>query len=85
MGVGRTTADCVKTLLTNAPILALFDPNLDTILSVDASSFGLGTVLLPRQPSDEWKPVAYISRSMTLMEQLYAQIEKETLAFIWAC
>ena len=72
-------------LLINSPVLALFDPNLETILSADASSFGLGAVLLLRQPTDELKPVAYISRSMTATKQRYAQIEKEALAFTWAC
>lgn len=69
----------------NAPVLALYDPNLETVLSADASSFGLGAVLLQRQPSGVLKPVAFISRSMTPTEQRYAQIEKEALAFTWAC
>ena len=37
------------------------------------------------QNSGERKPVAYISRSMSQTEQRYAQIEKEALAFTWAC
>ena len=74
----------VKEMLTSSPVLALFDPNLETILSADASSFGLGAVLLQRQPTGDLKPVAYISRSMTPTEQRYAQIE-EALAFTWAC
>ena len=74
-----------KDLMTNAPVLALFDPNQETVLSADASSFGLGAVLLQRQPSGELKPVTFISRSMTPTEQRYAQIEKEALAFTWAC
>ena len=31
------------------------------------------------------KPVVYISRSLAPTEQRYAQIEKEALAFTWAC
>ena len=75
----------IKELLTTSPVLALFDPNLETIVSSDASSYGLGAVLLQRQPEGELKPVAYISRSMSTTEQRYAQIEKEALAITWSC
>ena len=37
------------------------------------------------ESSDQWNPVAYASRSMTEMEQRYAQIEEEALAVTWAC
>lgn len=33
----------------------------------------------------ELKAIAFISTSMTLTEQRYAQIEKEALGFTWAC
>ena len=75
----------VKCMLTTIPVFALFDPIFDTILSADASSYGLGAVLLQRQPEGVLKPVAYISRSMTTTEQRYAQIEKEAMALTWAC
>ena len=32
-----------------------------------------------------WKPVAYMSKSMTETECRYLQIEKEALALVWAC
>ena len=64
----------IKEALTSSPVLALFDPNLDTIISADASSFGLGAVMMQRQPTGDLKPVAYISRSTTSTEQKYAQI-----------
>ena len=66
-------------------VLALFDPRRETIVSADASSYGIGAVFLQKQPDGENKPVAYISRAMTPTEQRYAQIEKEALAITWAC
>ena len=75
----------VKEALTKSPNLALFDPNLETTVSADASSYGLGAVLLQTQPNGERRAVAYVSRSMTPTETRYAQIEKEALALTWAC
>ena len=54
------------------------------ILSSDASSFGLGAVLM-QQHADKWKPVAYTSRAMSDTEQRYSQIKKEALSLVWAC
>ena len=86
--MGRSTGSSLqedKEMLIKSPIITLFDPNLETTVSADASSYGLGAVLLQKQTSGENKLVAYISRSMTSTEQKYAQIEKEALAFTWAC
>ena len=71
----------IKLQLTK--VLALYDPAADTKLSADASSYGLGAVLLQKCKS-VWLPVAYASRSMTTTEACYAQIEKEALATTWA-
>ena len=73
----------VKAELCKPTILAFYTPDAPTKLSADASSHGLGAVLLQRT-GDEWKPVAYSSRSMSDTENRYAQIEKEALATVWA-
>ena len=75
----------LKESLTSAPVLALYNANRETTLSADTSSYGLGAVLLQKQPDGELRPVAYASRAMSGVEQRYAQIEKEALATTWAC
>ena len=74
----------VKQELVKPTLLALYDPQTNTKVSADASSFGLGAVLL-QQHHAEWRPVAYASRAMSETERRYAQIEKEVLAATWAC
>ncbi len=74
----------IKEDLTTPPGLALYDSNKETTVSADASSYGLGAVLLQMQAEKEWKPVAYASRALSDTKQRYAQIEKEALASTWA-
>ena len=59
--------------------------HLETTVSEDASSYGIGAALSQRQPEGDWKPVVFISRALTSTEQRYAQIGKEALATTWAC
>ena len=56
----QTAFDAVNKTLANAPILSLYDPNKETEISADASSHGLGAVLLQKH-DDTWKPVTFIS------------------------
>ncbi|UYV75118.1 K02A2.6-like [Cordylochernes scorpioides] len=75
----------VKKLLSTSPALTLFDPNLPTTVSADASSYGLGAVLLQKSEDGYQKAVAYASRTMPETEKRWPQIEKESLAIVWAC
>ena len=73
------SADVKQVMITN-PLLSLFDQSRGTVVSSDASSYGLRVVLLQRQPDDE---LFYISRSQPPTEEHYAQIE-DTHNFTWA-
>ncbi len=75
----------VKQELTKPTILALYDLDAETKVTADASSHGLGAVLMQKQQDNTWRPVVYASRSMSPTETRYAQIEKEALALTWAC
>lgn len=76
--------DKLKSLLSSEVCMAKYDPSYPTVVSADASSYGLGAVLLQDQPSGERRAVAYASRSLTDTESRYSQTEKEALAVTWA-
>lgn len=70
----------VKQLASRAPVLKYYDVNEDVTLQCDASERGLGATLLQKG-----QPVAFASRTLSLTEQRYAQIEKECLAIAFGC
>ena len=71
--------DEVKRLLTQAPVLAYFDPTKELSIQCDASGQGLGAALL-----QEGRPLAYASRALRDAETRYSTIEKEMLAIVFA-
>ena len=64
----QTSFKEVKYILTSTPVLALFNLRAETVVSADVPSYGLGAVLMQKQLQGELKPIAYISRSMTITE-----------------
>ena len=70
----------LKQLTTEDPVLKYFDPTKAIKISVNASSKGMGAVLLQDDQS-----VAYASKALTKSQQKYAQIEKEMLAIVFGC
>ncbi|UYV63201.1 hypothetical protein LAZ67_2003420 [Cordylochernes scorpioides] len=75
----------VKYVLASDRVQASFDISKKTMVSADATSYGLGAVPKQEHEANEWRPVAFASRTLTKTEQGYAQIKKEALAITWAC
>ena len=79
----QTSFDRVKQSITNSPALALFDPSLPTIVTTDASDYGIGAVLTQLHGNTE-KTVAFASRTLSECERKYSTVEKEALGCVWA-
>ena len=60
-----------------------FDPDKPLILSCDASSVGIGAVLLHTTPEGMEQPIAFALRSLLPAERKYAQLQKEGLAIVF--
>ena len=71
----QASLEKLKRALLSLPVLRLFDPSLPVVVSVDASSIGIGAVLL-----QGGQPIAYSSTTITKTQKRYFQIEKELLA-----
>ena len=72
--------ESLKTAISSTPVLKFFNPKEPVCLCVDASSKGLGAVILQKN-----QPVAYASKALTESQQNYAQIEKEMLVIVFGC
>ncbi|XP_058444113.1 uncharacterized protein LOC131425874 [Malaya genurostris] len=70
----------VKSIVSNIKTLRYYDVNEPLTIECDASSIGLGVVVYQKNGI-----VGYASRTLTVTEKNYAQIEKELLAILFAC
>ena len=74
----------VKGAITSKDTIAFFNPRLPIMVRVEASyNEGLSAGLF-QQSAKGWKPVHFISRSLTDVEKRYSQTEKDALCVKWA-
>ena len=74
----------LKQALLQAPVLKFADYSKPFVLETDASSNGLGAVLLQEGEDGKLHPTAYGSRSLTKAERNYHSGKTEFLTLKWA-
>nr|CAX83692.1 Gap-Pol polyprotein [Schistosoma japonicum] len=80
----QTAFDGLKKLLTSNLLLTHYDPKVPIIVAADASSYGVGAVILHKFPIGNEKAIMHASKTLTPTEKRYSQIEKEALAIVFA-
>lgn len=82
---GREQEDAfaiMKNKLSNYPVLKVFNPEARTEVHTDASSKGLGGILLQEGKDGKLRAVSYFSRKTTKDEAKYHSYELEALAIV---
>ena len=75
--------DKLKADITNTPVLAFPDYGRAFHLFTDASSIGLGAVLMQKS-GRAYKPIAFASRLLNETEKKYSATDRECLGAVWS-
>ena len=81
----QTAFQRLKDMLSNAPVLAHYNPSYETLVQTDASFFGWGFIISQINPETRQEhPVAIESGRFTGPQIRYTTSEKEFLAIVFA-
>jgi len=80
----RAAFEALKAAFTRAPVLQYPDQDCEFRLETDTSEFTIGGVISVKCEDSEFRPVAYMSHSMTPPKRNYPIHDKEMLAIIKA-
>ena len=72
----------LKKRFTTEPILAVPDRDQEMRIEADTSDYTMGGILLVKGENGKWRPVAFISKSLSPAEKNYEIHDKEMLAVI---
>lgn len=70
--------------LKNLVTLGYYSVSDQTMVYADASSYGLGAVLIQVSTEGTPRPIAFASKALSKADQVLSQVEKEALACVWA-
>ena len=71
-----------KAMQANSPLVH-FDDTKPLVLTCDGSPYGIIAVLSHTMEDGSNRPLAFASRTLTVAEKKYAQLEKEGLAIVF--
>jgi len=74
--------DELKKIFTTKPVLAALDLDKEFQVEADASNYATGGVLSMKCSDEKWRPVAFISKSLSDTERNYEIHNKEMLAVV---
>ena len=74
--------DKLKRIFTTKPVLAAPDLDKEFRVKADASNYTTGGVLSMKGPDKLWRPVAFISKSLSDTEKNYEIHDKEMLVVV---
>jgi len=74
--------DELKRIFTTRPVLAALDLDKEFRVEADASNYAIGGVLLMKCSDELWRPVTFISKSLSDIEWNYEIHDKKMLAVI---
>ena len=72
--------DELKKVFTSKPVLVAPDLDKEFRMEADASNYATGGVLSMKCSDEKWRPVAFISKSLSDTERNYEIHDKEMLA-----
>jgi RNase H-like domain found in reverse transcriptase len=82
--VEQQAFDTLRARIHENTITAYFDPNRRSQVIVDASPVGVAAILSQPDDNDRQRPIIFVSRALTDVEQRYSQTEREALAIVFA-
>jgi len=78
----QKTFDELKKVFTSKPVLAALDLDKEFRVEANTSNYATGGVLLMKCSDEKWRPVAFISKSLSDTERNYEIHDKEMLAVV---
>ena len=79
----QSAFDKMKQELSDKVLLVHYDPQTRLILTSDASPFGIGSVLQQRVHDGTLHAIAFVTRTLSQVENNYAQVEREGLSILF--